>query len=187
MIEHITRRDFLKIALTTVSATVLTNADQLILLPEGVADRPISPAYPLAIDSSGYIYDPTFGFQLPTYREMLIDKLGLADLTEAKQEDKFAQWRIERGYEDEWSGPEIDEEIEPETFSPYELASYTEWRTGIDLYENLDQETINRLDLVLVEGDSPGAHFTAVKANNPFGLQTALLREGINIEISQEK
>jgi hypothetical protein len=179
MTKPITRRDFLKIALTTVSTSVLANADQLQLLPTGVADWPVSPAYPLAIDESGYIYDPTFGYQLPTYREML----QLEDLSEEEQEQQFAQWRLETGYEDEWSGPDIDDEIEPENFSPYQLAQVTEWRTGMDLYESLDQETIERLDLALVEGDSPGAHFTAVKANNPTGLQEALLREGINIEI----
>lgn len=184
MTTEISRRDFIKIAFGTVSAAVLSDPSLAQLLPPGVADLPICPAYPIAIDPSGYLYDPTFDFVLPSYREMLSKDLSLSGLPEEEQIRLFAEWL---GIDD----PEklydyhlhLDDQVDPESCSPHWLAESSEWHTGLELYEQLDEGARERLGLFLVDGEHPGSDFMAVRCDKPDTLQEALLREGINVKV----
>lgn len=184
MSTEISRRDFIKIAFGAVSAAVLSDSALAQLLPPGVTDLPVNPAYPIGIDPSGYLYDPTFDYTLPTYREMLSNDLGLDALSEDEQLKRFAEWLGNYDPEEmEDCGLSLGDQVDPEDCSPHWLSENSEWRAGLELHEQLGCEARERLGLVLIAGEHPGSNFVAVRCDKPEVLQEALLREGINVEV----
>lgn len=175
------RREFLKIAFTTVSSVAVANPIFGELLPES-EPRAIAPAYKIAIDESGYLYDPDFDFVLPTWREMLEQELNLSSLSEKKAQEALLQWQGYDAEETEYL-PDLDEEVDPQWCIRQWFRDHSEWTIGFDLYDSLDEEAAERLGLVVIDGEHPGSDFLAVKARDAEELQERLWREGINVEI----
>jgi hypothetical protein len=184
VMNELTRREFLRITTTTISAAFLGASEAFALLPPDTCGRDKEPAYRLAIDSSGYIYDPDFSYEgqcLPSYRDILDERENFSHLSTAKQREILEEWFCLE--EDEELGIDLDEEADLDLQSPRDLALNSEYGVGIAMYEELDWDSQDSLGLCLVEGEYPGHIFTAVKAREPEKFQASCLRHGFNIEV----
>jgi len=201
------RRDFLKIALGTVSAAALSGPLALVW-PEEARSRPV--AEPWLIDlEDGYLVDNAWADDdWPTYREhwdydwLSIDEKVKQLLTYAGYGDErelfinFEQiskprsgWhqralaRIEKEI-----GGILDEPIDPDLMTFDDLMRHGPHVPGTYVLDHLPPEEQERLGLKLVEGLSPGNdNFCGVRFKGDVDeLNEALARHGINVVVRRE-
>ena len=197
--NDINRRDFLKIALTTVSAAALSGPLAFVW-PIEKKSRPI--ANPWIVDREyGYLMDSDWSEKdWPSFRELwcyddlsvedqadtLIDHFGYDGQTLA---DEFEIVKPTGG----WSyrelvdielmlGDVLDEPADPENLSFYQLLTHGPQRAGKVILDQLPVSDCDRLGIYLVEGEHPGSDFCAVCCKGELDdLNLALARNGLNI------
>jgi len=192
-----TRRDFLHVLFKTVPSLSLVGPALLDLWPEEAAQREVAAPFELVLDSGGYVIDPDCDVDhtsLPTLRELLERRYDFAGASRARQDEIFSE-HFELDPEDEeettstlaWARGRLDEWVEAEELSPYELAQLGEQSQGIEIYEALLGEGHEDLGLHLVEGDHPGSHFTGVRfVGDLERLNRELARRGLNLVVLRE-
>jgi hypothetical protein len=182
----VTRRDFMKIVLFTVSAAILAKPKSL--WPEDERDRPVEEPMVLERDGSWYLADPSIDESyLPTWRVHLgydsKDEAGkkeaLRELAETIHGESVDDWTVDES--------DLDDTIDPERVSMHALASCGVWGTALDLYDSLTSEENERLGLEYVEGDSPGSSFAAVAFSGDLAdLNRDLEAMGMNLVVREE-
>jgi len=185
---EVNRRDFLKLVSATASAAAISG--KVAFWPKEARSRPVANPACLSLCDSNYIIDPYFYFcpDLPTFRELFT----LNDLTHDQiietLNDEF--WRFEYLLSDpeNWSISEIepwlDTQVEMDDMSPWKAMLYTQYGPGIELYEHLGWEAARELDLLLIEGEVPGADFVGVKFLGDTDVLNRQLQElGVNLVI----
>ena len=199
----ISRREFLKIAFGTVSATALSGPLALAWPPEAHA-RPVAEAWRVGL-SGGYLFDDEWtedASDWPTHRdhwdydclaidekiECLLDHHGYDE--QALFEDHLiskprsgwherALTRIEEAF-----GDVLDEPIAPDLMSPHERLWRGPYGVGTHLLEELPPDEVDRLGLWLVEGECPGSDFCGVRFEGDLAdLNETLARHGINVHV----
>jgi hypothetical protein len=189
-----TRRDFLHVLFKTVPSLSLVGPALFDLWPKEAAEREVAAPFELVLDSSGYVIDPDCDVDhtsLPTLRELLEGRYDFAGASRARQDEILCEHygydpenEEETRAELEGDRERLDDRVDPEEISPYELAQLGEQSQGIEIYEALLGEGHEDLGLHLVEGDHPGSHFTGVRfVGDVDRLNCELARRGLNLVV----
>jgi len=201
MSYKLNRRDFLKLATTTVSLAAIEGPlaafwpDQQDHIPT-LEDPQI-----ILVESDGYLKDPNYDYDdWPTNREhygeidddekveLIRSYIGDDEIEELFEipGDRVVDSELISTYQyvvDNW----YEESLDPDQLSFYDLGFKSEYWPGYDLFYHRDGALVDDLDLVLIEGEYPGSSFTAVKMRKSVKEANQILaKHGLNIQMIPE-
>lgn len=192
MNNNLSRRDFLKLALSTISMVALEGSDAA-YWPSESRLRQLAEPQIVNIDEWGYLIDPQYSFGDMPYNGATLEpwptNSSFYGVDEMSTKEKHAWY-------EEYFGDEFDEAyfsafkeewVDPDMTSFYFNGMHSEYWVGVHLYHESNSGLIDDAGLVLVEGDCPGSSFCGVKLKKSLpDANRALALHGLNMVFMNE-
>lgn len=192
MNNKLSRRDFLKLALSTISIAALEGADAA-YWPTESRLRHLADPQIVNIDEWGYLIDPEYSFGDMPYNGLTLEPwptnssfYGLDGMTTEEMHAWYQEY-FGDDFDEAYFSEFMEEWVDPDMTSFEFIGMHSEYWVGVHLYNASDPGLVDDAGLALVEGEYPGSSFCGVKLRNPLPeANMALAAHGLNMVFVNE-